>query len=175
MADQKINDGKAISNDDGTLELVAGTLDGSEGGGGLPDQSFSVHKNGTNQTGLTNGAWTKLTWSTEEYDTGATFASDKNIPNQAGKHHIDAVLRVDDLNIGDKVGIAIYKNGAAYKTLTDTMGANTYGSAVISSDILANGTTDYFEIFAYHNEGTDRTCLGNSNLTYFTGHFVEEA
>ena len=39
------------------------------GGGVLGNSAFSVNKNGTNQTGITTGTWTKVTFSTEAFDT----------------------------------------------------------------------------------------------------------
>ncbi|MFN3624924.1 MAG: hypothetical protein ACK4TP_12780, partial [Hyphomicrobium sp.] len=42
------------------------------GGSGTAGPSFSVHRNGTNETVSTN-SWTKITWPTERYDTNSNF------------------------------------------------------------------------------------------------------
>ena len=71
-------------------------------------------------------------------------------------------------------GVEIWKNGNAFKTLyfghvsggddNDRKG----GSAIVS----ANGTTDYFELYAYQNTAGNVTIGLGAAQTYFQGEFI---
>lgn len=132
---------------------------------------FSVHNNGVGIT-LTAGAWTKLTWSSEEFDVGATFASNKFTPAIAGYYQLNFSVYIAALVAGKLAQVAVYKNGTVYKVggyqyqqTTGDMAMN--GSVVVSSD-----ADDYFEIFAYHNDTVDRSTSGSAENTYFNGSRV---
>ena len=57
--------------------------------------SFSVHKNGTDQT-VTASVTTLLTWSTETYDTNNNFASNRFAPTVPGKYLIMVNAQCND-------------------------------------------------------------------------------
>jgi hypothetical protein len=89
------NDGTLeFKNDGGTWQSIQNILyalcGGECGGGSATSVSFSANKNGTNQTvsSPTSGAWTKLTWSTESFDTNNNFANDRFTPTVAGTYII---------------------------------------------------------------------------------------
>lgn len=132
---------------------------------------FSVHNNAVGVT-LTASAWTKLTWSSEEFDVGATFASNKFTPAIAGYYQLNFSVYVAGLVAGKLAQVAVYKNGTVHKVggyqyqqTTGDMAMN--GSVVVSSD-----ADDYFEIFVYHNDTVDRNTSGSAENTYFNGSRV---
>ena len=158
---------------------VAGTIESTSGGFKFPDNttqttaaggvspSFSVHKNGTNQTFVTT-TWTKLTWSTEEWDINNNFAGDKFTPTVAGKYILTA--GAEWLSNPENHVISIYKNGSAYKNTGMYIASVSTASNWITAEVDANGTTDYFEVYIYQASGSDKTLNGLSTYTYFQGH-----
>ena len=74
---------------------------------------FAATKGGTNQTGITTAALTKLTFTTEAQDAGGFYDSTNSIwTPPAGKVMIVLTAR----SVGSaaaQVGTQIYKNGAA--------------------------------------------------------------
>lgn len=131
--------------------------------------SFSVHKNGTNQTGVLNATYTLVTWSTEDWDSNSNFASNAFTPTVAGKYMLTAAVDVIT-DAGAANETAIYKNGVIYKTSKHTISGASFGSVVVTVIVDANGTTDYFEV--YHRQATGGTTGidGAATKTYFMGH-----
>jgi hypothetical protein len=66
-----------------TMEYCNGSVWTSMGPSDTTPVSFSVNKNGTAQT-VTGSTETKLTWSTEVFDTNNNFAGDKFTPTVPG-------------------------------------------------------------------------------------------
>jgi hypothetical protein len=135
--------------------------------------SFSVNKNGTDQT-VTAGAITKITWSNVVFDTTSNFstANSRYTPNVAGKYLFTASAYCSDSNT--QCSTWIYKNGSAVNN--GFSGSSTYNGSINGGPIVAvnavidmNGTTDYVEAFVAPS-GT--TVKGNAVSTYFTGSFL---
>ncbi|HHT9135461.1 MAG TPA: hypothetical protein ACFYD2_11215, partial [Candidatus Avalokitesvara rifleensis] len=95
--------------DDPTNEEVDVTVASSGGGGTNP--SFSVHKNGVDQTGVASGVNTLITWSTEDFDTNNNFATNKFTPTVAGKYLMSAATKMDTLISSRYAQWILYKNG----------------------------------------------------------------
>jgi hypothetical protein len=133
--------------------------------------SFSVHKNGTDQTAVVTSTWTKVTFGTEEWDTNSDFASDRFTPTVAGKYTLKACVQWNNMPSDTDIQIAVYENGAIYKYIRMPIAgtATELGGPPIVIDVDANGTTDYYEIYAWHNAGVDRIIEGDSNATWFMG------
>ena len=154
--------------DDPTNEEVDVTIASSGGSGTNP--SFSVHKNGTDQTGAASAAFTKVTWPTEDFDTNNNFTADKFTPTVAGKYLLTAVAKMDTIPSGKFSQAILYKNGVSFKEGTMSYnGAAGHQLSSVSAVVDANGTTDYFEVYVYHDSGTSKTLWGSSKVTYFTG------
>ena len=137
--------------------------------------SFSVHKNGTDQTNITGKD--KLTWSTEDYDNGTCFgtdaagsnaADDRFNPGVAGKYLLTFTGAWGSLTIGDTIFIKMYKNGANYLQTQDNTDVSGR-SQTITITVDFNGTTDYFEIYAANNQRDTSTILGAAPQTRFSG------
>lgn len=147
--------------DDPTNEEVDVTIASSGG----TNPSFSVHKNGVNQTGVATATWTKLTWPTEEFDTNNNFAADKFTPTVAGKYLLTAWVQVYGYGFLTGTQAAIYKNGS--------MLYEPYAGGGVSVIIDANGSTDYFEVYTYHATGNTESFHGAQSKTYFHGCKVD--
>ena len=136
----------------------------------LAQPAFSVHKNGTTQTGVVADTDTKITWPTEIFDTNNDFAGDRFTPTVAGKYmlmcSIETTTAQDD---GDPTSLLFYKNGAELKRIF--IFHNTGGVASSFGAIFddANGSSDYYEIFWRHSTTTDAIISGAAGRTWFIG------
>ena len=170
----------------GTMTVGNGSIVGLNAGG-LPDASITqadlatnVAGNGpafsayqTSATSLTGGAWTKITFNTEQFDTNNNFASSTFTPTVAGYYQINAQIQYDIASVAN-ANIRIYKNGSAliqgnYLSLAAQNGP----CVVVSGLIYCNGTTDTIEI--YGNIGTTCNTLTGLPATMFSGAMVRGA
>lgn len=132
--------------------------------------AFSAYANAA--TSVPVGAWTKISYGTEVFDTNSCFASSRFTPTMAGYYQINASLQL----VGTSSPIiSIYKNGAEYR------GGNYNGNqelnpvVQVSALIYMNGTTDYLEIYCYHGaSGTLDTNTGQGSM-FFDGHLARVA
>ncbi|MEK7459950.1 MAG: hypothetical protein AAB628_00115 [Patescibacteria group bacterium] len=126
---------------------------------------FSVHKNGVQQTVVTNTD-TKLTFSTEVFDTNANFANSRFTPTVAGKYLLMANAFCEDAT--GWCLLRLYKNGAEVAA----SGVATAGGKVqnVVAILDMNGSTDYVEAYVYNGGGTN--IGGSSQETYFSGTLI---
>jgi hypothetical protein len=134
------------SNTSSTIEYCNSTAWTSVGPSDTSPVSFSAHKNNVNQT-ITASTWTKLTWSTEEFDTNNNFASDRFTPTVRGKYLVTITIECVGTGTNGYCIPAVYKNGGNYLYPSNTGGAN-HGTTV-SAIVDMNGTSDYIEAFGY--------------------------
>lgn len=128
--------------------------------------SFSVHKNGTDQT-VTASTNTKLTWSTEVFDTNNDFASDRFTPTVAGKYLIVVSARCAQPGMCVP---SIYKNGALLAQ-TQWTSHNIGDQAPQATAIIdMNGAGDYVEAYIF-SSGT--LIGGTADRTYFSGSQID--
>ena len=152
----KIVDGTIATADisDGAVTSVKTT-----GVGGANTPSFLAYQS-SNQN-ILNSGWTQLTFDTETYDTNNDFASSTFTPTEAGKYLIYGHLYLSSLDNTFRVMHQIRKNNSEiFVNLKSSGGTqdHTLESFVVAE---ANGTSDYFTIFASQNTGgTNRTTSG---------------
>jgi len=133
--------------------------------------SFSVHKNGSNQS-IPNNTYTKVTFSTEEFDIGGYFdTTNSRFTPPAGYYSFNAsglLLASSDTHV---IVLSLYKNGADYKRSSHNRASGT-GSIGIDVNCLAkvNGT-DYFELYIYQDNGL-QSISGAVVNSYFMGHRI---
>jgi hypothetical protein len=142
------------------IKFADGTTQTTAGGGSASGVAFLVNKNGTNQA-VTPGATTKLTWSTEVFDTNNNFASSRFTPTVAGEYILTASARCTD-----DCQVFVYKNAVAVAHIyvPGDAGDTPGGQATIILDM--NGTTDYAEAYVSSQVSP---VLGTTDTTYFTG------
>ncbi len=129
--------------------------------------SFSVHKNATDQTSV-GTALEIITWSTELFDTNSDFASNRFTPTVAGKYLLTATIDFHIDADGDALEVSVYKNGAELNTTKGIAAGPGLQAIVIVVIADANGSTDYFEIYAA-NRTTADTVEGDRQRTFFMG------
>jgi hypothetical protein len=120
--------------------------------GNMP--AFSAYRATSNQS-FSSGAWTKMQWNAEYFDTANCFDSTTNYrftPNVAGYYLLMTNPLISVSGSYSESYTQIYKNGSGtnqYSIFTIGSSTVTNISPTIQSIVYANGTTDYFEIYVY--------------------------
>ena len=153
--------------------------------GGVLPPAFSATK--TTTQNVSTSTQTKIVLNSEEFDTANCFDSATNsrfTPNVAGYYQLNAQVRLD---LGTVSGtgeyyISIFKNGSIFKRgfnpgagyTIATGGQLLFG---ISTLVYANGSTDYFELYAFQASSTTATVsfADNPQQPYFQGFLVRAA
>ncbi len=152
--------------DDATAAIARATL----GAFGSPEwPSFSVNLGGSQQDNITGTD--KIDWNTEVFDTHGDFAAGKFTPSVEGKYLLIARILWLNFTANDNGVIWIYKNGAAFRSSYGELIGSTM-SQTISAIVGANGTTDYFEIFANNVSRDTADIDGDIKDTHWMGSRV---
>lgn len=127
--------------------------------------------NNANQT-IANGAWTKVQFQTETFDTNNCFDNSTNYrftPTVEGYYQFNAQAQI---NTSSPIAIRFYKNGAGSGgySVSGSQAGQLYGNGTLSDLLYFNGTTDYLEVYAYQASGGSTTL--NSGTCFFSGEFV---
>jgi hypothetical protein len=134
--------------------------------------AFTAYRSG-NQN-ISQNTYTKVQFNAETFDTNSNFDSTTNYrftPTTAGYYQLNGQIQFN--TSGTVLIIAIYKNGtqAQASTLAASVGAGSMVS--ISSLVSANGSSDYFEIFAYSDNASPQ--INSTTNTYFSGFLARAA
>jgi hypothetical protein len=134
--------------------------------------AFSAYNN--SGTTMSNGAYVKVTFDSEYFDTNSNFASSRFTPTVAGYYQINTNFVYLGTAVTQTV-CGLYKNGALF-TYSNHFGttANTASSINLSTIVYANGTTDYFEIYCYMT-GTGTLSVQNGQQSYFNAAMIRSA
>src|SRR3990167_6955655 len=132
--------------------------------------SFSVHKGGTNQTAVASGTATKVTFSTEEWDSHSYFASSKFTPLVGGRYILTGAVQFTVGVAASLLELMVYKNGAEYKRVSTVFEGTGQEGASISVQVDADGIDDYFELYAKQSTGGDKIIDGTATHTWFQGY-----
>jgi len=129
--------------------------------------AFSAYMN-ANQT-VTANTFTKVTFNTKVFDTNSNFDTStyRFTPTVAGYYQLNAAIYPNTVVTG--IVVSIYKNGSAYCNY-----GGTTQSAMVSSVVYLNGSTDYVECYGYLT-GTTPTILSTSYISFFNGALVRGA
>ena len=119
---------------------------------------------------LSSATITKLTFTTEEFDTNNCFTSSTFTPTAAGYYQVSGGMAFS--STASIAILYIYKNGVVAKFLTNTT-PNTVSGLNGSALIYCNGTTDYIELYAYASVG--QALVNNSASTYFQAVMMKAA
>ena len=130
----------------------------------------SVHRNAVDQTAVVTATWTKVQFTTEVFDAGSKFDSATNYrwtPGRVGMALITANVGWATAVDATLAGIAIYKNGAVHREEYTYMSSagGTQGPSVTSL-VLVDAQTDYFEIFVRQDSGGNRDITGAQTDTF---------
>ena len=143
--------------------------------GGTNSANFHIRKS-SNQTGLSSGGWTKVTFDDEVYDSDSAFASDKFTAPSDGKYFFTATAKIN-ANSGDNglvgSGMRFYISGAIAATNIHFMVANpSYAETKTITAVLNLTASQYVEAYAYAQDDAGGTCSitgGNDRDTFFMG------
>lgn len=126
-------------------------------------------------TTLTAGAFTKIIFSTEDFDPLSEYDATTNYrytPLTAGKYQVNAFVGITYTNANKITAIALYKNGSRLKQFGHVTGNATYTSRGLSALIDMNGTTDYLEIYVYHNDSVDASIDTATYASHFSAYLI---
>ena len=119
---------------------------------------------------LSASTFTKIACNTIEYDTNSNYNNTtyRFTPTVAGYYQFN--VGIEPFSSSCRIINAIYKNGSVFKYLSDIPSSNYGGGSVV---IYANGSTDYFEFYAYFS--TAQNINNAQNATWFQATFVRSA
>ena len=149
-----------------------GTVTGASGNN---TPSFHIRKS-SNQTGLSSGGWTKITFDDEVFDTDSAFASDKFTAPSDGKYFFTSAAKINDSGspatlVGSGMSFTI--NGAIAAEEIHFMDNGTSKAEGKSITAVLNLTaSQYVEVYAYaqDNGGSDCSITGGTDRdTFFMG------
>jgi hypothetical protein len=130
--------------------------------------AFSAYQSSA-QT-LTSGTSTKITFTTEVFDTNNNFASSTFTPTVAGYYQINCGISVG--TTANVIVLWIYKNGSIIYKAVNT-NSSTVSTVSGSGLVYCNGSTDYIEVYGLFIVGQDMA-TGQAE-TYFNGAMVRSA
>ena len=131
---------------DGTLGITSVT---GQAATAVAGPAFSASGGSISVSNLTA---TKLTATTERFDTNSNYDTSRFTPTVAGYYQINATASSGTSATG-YVGVSIYKNGSAY--VNGSLVPNSSVGPTVSISVLVNmnGTTDYVEIYGIQSSG----------------------
>ena len=122
----------------------------------------------TSAQSISNNTNTKVTFDSEDFDTGSDFASSTYTAPSAGKYFFYTKL-LSDCTSGETVKIFFFKNGSQFVEHRNT----THGSnrrTFSMSAILDLSASDTIEVYKFQDGGSARNIDGDSNRsTFFMG------
>ena len=122
---------------------------------------------------ISSGAFTKIQFNTEVFDTNNNFDSTTNYrftPTVAGYYQFNICTYYN--GSPTRMLLAIYKNGSSYLRVYD---GNVGGYISSGSGLVyMNGSTDYVEGYCYVT-GTSLAISGNSQYSFFQGFLARAA
>lgn len=133
---------------------------------------FSAHNNAVAQS-IPNGAFTKVSLSTEDYDVGSYFASSSWTPPVGRPVQMMGSVFLGVSALNSLLIASIYKNGVEFKRGTSLVnGGVNSASAHVSCIDVPNGT-DVYELWVFQSTGGAQNTNGASSLTWFQGTTVQ--
>jgi len=122
-------------------------------------------------------AWTKVTvWDTEAVDDQNAASAGRVTPTVAGRYLVSSLATYVSITAGNKVIVALYKNGSIYALLgRGAVGGTDFAGFGGSAMVEVNGTTDYLEIYTYHNESGNATLSSGAGYNHFSGVLLKNA
>ena len=169
-----------------TAKIAAGAVVQADIATGVAGTGPAFSATKTTSQLISNSTLTKVQLNSEEFDTANCFDSTTNFrftPNVAGYYQFNGQVRLDlgTVSGAGEYYVAIYKNGSMFKrgfspgVVTPPTGQNIMLG--ISALIYANGSTDYFELYAFQVSSTTAnfSFADNPQQPYFQAALVRAA
>lgn len=131
--------------------------------------SFLAHKNSVNQVSISSATDVKITFPTEEWDTGGYYdAATSQWTPPAGKWRVSAMIGFAATNGLDNEDLIVrlYRDGVNFKQFIAHRGGNTADSVLLSTLVSASGSNVY-EVYAFKSGAGDGEVLGVATSTWF--------
>jgi hypothetical protein len=161
-----------------TPEGLIGDFGTGGGGGGSTGPAFIANQPVSQSVGV--GTNTKVTL-VENYDSDNCFTNSRFTPNVAGVYQFNFRASINFNGVSGVTTTAwLFKNGNFFAkgsvSFTSNTSSQTIGSNG-SAQAVANGTTDYFELYVTHSfnspQNTAQPNASNNNgECVFSGHFA---
>ena len=125
---------------------------------------------------ISNNSWTKVTCQTEHKDTDNAYDNSSNYrftPQKAGLYVFHIGTGIEAVSQGQNIEMVVYKNGSnGYFGLSKLLSQSNTGATNMqtTSVQVANGSSDYFEFYFYHNSGSSKSL--QANRTFFAGYYI---
>jgi hypothetical protein len=140
--------------------------------------TFLIRRSAT-QNNIANITETKINFDSEIVDVSGWYNTTtfRYVPLVAGYYTFVGGARILPGVAGATFRIYLRKNGTTVYGMgqgsgQSTFEIDTYGS---SPPIIANGTTDFFELICWHDLGVGTSDIQNGIETYFGGHYIGTA
>jgi predicted lipoprotein with Yx(FWY)xxD motif len=140
------------------------------GASGVNTPAF--HAGGSAAVSIANSTQVLLTFDTEVLDSDNCFdtSTNKFTPTTAGKYFIYAAYRLNTTSGGNFQQAIIEKNGSTIFTYNKYHSHK--GSVQISGIADANGSSDYFQAFGYHQIGSTVSTYGDVATLFFGAYKI---
>ena len=122
---------------------------------------------------ISNGAYTKIQYNSENYDTDSVFDSSTNYrftaPSTA-KYYFLAQLQYTSTSDGGQLRGQFYVNGSAFHSSLRMQhtSPNTSDNFMVMADVISLSANDYVEVYGYQSESGSRNFESYKN--YFLGY-----
>ena len=138
-----------INGDTGIDKITDGSVVQADLASGVTGTGPAFSAYMSSNAAFTSATTTKVTLDTEVFDTANCFASSQFTPNVSGYYLINGKIRVTGTNC---VGHAtIYKNGTQHIIGNYVEASGPVFFSVVSTVLYLNGSTDYVELYGYHD------------------------
>lgn len=120
---------------------------------------------------ISTSTWTQVQQNAEEFDVGGymeTSGSYRYFPGAAGKYLISAQVAYQAASGNASLYIAIYKNGSLHRFHNAGRADASVARAVsLCCAVEANGSSDYFQLYTFQDQGGSMTVDSGSDRTFF--------
>ena len=134
--------------------------------------AFSAYQSSA-QSGISSQTWTKVTLTTENFDTDSKFASSRFTPTVAGYYQLSGAVQTPSVTAAHFICGAIYKNGTSAFQFTLSNAASAFYPISTGSTVLYLDSNDYVELYVFGNVGGgDITLQTGVAATNFEGAYL---
>jgi hypothetical protein len=172
---QVVSPGKLAVNAGGVTsnELASSAVTQAKIGTNVVGNGPAFRAYASTATSIPGVTQTKINLESETFDTNSNFASSRFTPTIAGYYLITGTIFIDSSVM---VGFlaSIFKNGITYANGSSQVRANALRTTV-NDIVYLNGSTDYVELYGYHESSGSFNVGASSEQTYFSGCLIRSA